>query len=296
MNAFLRSSAIIALTSGAIAFISEAASAQTVIHVDIVNGSLNPTGNGEDGWGADAYKFLQDALDRADVLEPNDENPVEIWVAAGTYVPDQDKVTVPNPSLCSQQVCFGDGDRERTFHLRDNVRILGGFDGTEDFEHERCWITNITILSGDLKYDDDFQVHKVIIDDELVALGFAFDNYEDNSQHVVTATMVGSTAVLDGFIIQGGIELRGAQPLFRDCVFALHEGAAVRCVGGSHVMLLRCTFTGTDCDAIIVDEGSRLALLACEPADALNEAHRTGKARVASCSVLLVVDRAAMMR
>jgi hypothetical protein len=52
MNALLRSSAIIALAGGAMAFINEAAIAQTVIHVDIVNGSLEPSGNGELGWGA----------------------------------------------------------------------------------------------------------------------------------------------------------------------------------------------------------------------------------------------------
>jgi hypothetical protein len=316
MNALLRSSAIIALAGGAIAFISEAASAQTVIHVDIINGSAYPPNFG-DGWGTDAYKFLQDALERAGEIA-DEENIVHVWVASTCctlawhrpwYRPDQRAENEYDPNS-PDPYCypFGDCKREHSFELRNHVEIYGGFPPNPQHYHgvgvpatfvDRDPVAYPTILSGDIgdqPGDADEFCQSVDPDgsnyDAECPQPLYFDNYEDNTQHIVTASAVNRTAVLDGFIIQGGIEIRSAQPLFRDCVIALHEGAAARCIGGSHIMFHRCTFTGMDCNAIIVDEGSRLELLACEPAVTLAEAHITGKARVGSCSILLVVDEA----
>jgi hypothetical protein len=106
-------------------------------------------------WG-DANTNLQSAL-----VNPNC---TEVWVAAGTYRPATD------------------GDRAKSFVLKNGVSIYGGFDGGETLLTERDPVANVTILSG-----------------ELGEAGTA-----DNSFHVVVGSGTGSTAVLDGFTITGG--------------------------------------------------------------------------------------------
>ena len=94
----------------------------------------------------------------------------QIWAAAGTYKPTADT------------------DRNATLQLKSGVAIYGGFAGTEDQLDQRDWEANPTILSGDLKGDD----------------GSGFDNNDENSYHVVTASGVDAAAILDGFTITGG--------------------------------------------------------------------------------------------
>lgn len=72
------------------------ASAQTVIlRVDGISGSATPAGFGND-WGSNAYRYIPDAITRANTLLGNAPAPdlVQIWVrgatgAGLTYKPDQ---------------------------------------------------------------------------------------------------------------------------------------------------------------------------------------------------------------
>ena len=100
-----------------------------ILRVDGTNGTC--AGNGE-GWGASAYKYLQDALAAASGVSED-----QIWVRAGTYYVDQS---------CANEA--GSGDREETFQLVKDVFLLGGFNGTESFASERDPVANVTILSG----------------------------------------------------------------------------------------------------------------------------------------------------
>ena len=122
-------------------------------------------GNGQ-SWGT-AYKYLQDALTAPGLVD-------QIWVATGTYKPDQDAA---NPG--------GTGSRYATFQLKNDVALYGGFAGSETSLYQRDWQTNETVLSGDIGTE-----------------GFN----TDNSRHVVTGSGTGGTAVavLDGFTIMGG--------------------------------------------------------------------------------------------
>lgn len=143
-----------------------AAAAGGIIYVDD-NSALN--GNGQ-AWGT-AYKYLQDAL-----YDPNLAGGWDIWVAEGTYHPDEDEggnVTLNN--------------RNETFRLKNGVALYGGFVGNETGLHERNWRTNVTILSADLWDDDDD--------------GFHFN--DDNSHHVVIGSGTDPNTILDGFTITG---------------------------------------------------------------------------------------------
>jgi hypothetical protein len=107
--------------------------AQTVWYVD----NDAPAGGDGTTWET-AYKYLQDAL----AATTGDD---EIRVAAGLYIPDQDKGGNVIP-----------GERTATFQLKSGVVILGGYAGlanpgdpdARDIEHYR------TTLSGDLVQDD----------------------------------------------------------------------------------------------------------------------------------------------
>ena len=96
----------------------------------------------------------------------------EIWVASGTYYPDQGTGQIV-------------GERASTFTLRDGVAIYGGFTGTETMLSQRNAdpSQNGTILSGDI--------------------GTAGSD-ADNVYHVVVVNFVSSSTILDGFTISGG--------------------------------------------------------------------------------------------
>jgi hypothetical protein len=130
---------------------------------------VTPGGAGNaDGTSWANARDLQDALTNATA-------PAEIWVAAGSYRP-----AGPN------------GDRNTSFELKTGVAMYGGFAGTETARSQRDWMTNVTILSGDLNANDSGS----LLPTE--------PSRADNSFHVVRAeNSVTASAILDGFTITG---------------------------------------------------------------------------------------------
>ena len=118
----------------------------------------------------DAFTKLQDALNGTEAGDT-------IWVADGTYFPDE-----------SVGGLVDSDDRTASFQLVTGVHLYGGFAGGETSLNERSIMANPTILSGDLMQDD----------------APAFTNYADNAYHVVTGSGVDSTAQIDGFVITSG--------------------------------------------------------------------------------------------
>jgi hypothetical protein len=131
---------------------------------------VNPDATGTDdgsSW-TNAFIHLQDALAAAG-------SGGQIWVAKGTYYPDEGTGQIND-------------DRSSSFILKNGVAIYGGFKGGETQLTDRDWKNNETILSGDLKQDD----------------GANFANNGDNASHVVQGNGTDSTPVLDGFTITAG--------------------------------------------------------------------------------------------
>jgi len=127
--------------------------AHQIIFVDEDSLGLN---NGT-SW-SNAFTDLQDALEIA-----NSED--QIWVADGMYLP------------------IGTTDRTISFELKNGVAIYGGFAGKETALKQRDFVSNLTILSGDIGVTG---------------------NTSDNSYHVVYGLQVDATAILDGFNIISG--------------------------------------------------------------------------------------------
>ena len=94
---------------------------------------------------------------------------LDIWLAAGTYYPDT--LSVANK-------------REASFMLKNNVRILGGFGGDESTPEQRNPELNRAVLSGNIG---------------------SKTGKNDNSEHVIYASFIDSTAILDGLTVSGGL-------------------------------------------------------------------------------------------
>jgi fibronectin-binding autotransporter adhesin len=144
---------------------------KTIIVQPDVNGVVyvTPVGKGNlsgSSW-ANAANDLQLSINATGVQQ--------VWVAAGTYLPNRraDALTVITPN-----------DRNNAFVLKPNVKIYGGFAGNETALtlRDSTRTTNNTILSGDI--------------------GTVGDN--NNAYHVVMSSGDVGTAELNGFTISGG--------------------------------------------------------------------------------------------
>jgi predicted outer membrane repeat protein len=106
----------------------------------------NASEGGDGSSWSTAHKYLQDALA---VAEYGDE----IWVAEGTYKPDQGAGKTA-------------GDRTASFDLVSGVGMYGGFGGTETTRDPQG-DNNQTVLSGELSSNSElWSLHIVIIDAE----------------------------------------------------------------------------------------------------------------------------------
>jgi len=119
------------LNSTEVSAINNYTSAPDILYVDI-----NATGNDDGTSWANAYTDLNNALANANV---NDE----VWIARGTYIPSL---------FVTKSFAVND----------DNIKIYGGFAGTESSLQDRdmslIHTINQTILSGDLNGNDDSNV------------------------------------------------------------------------------------------------------------------------------------------
>ncbi len=135
--------------------------------------------NGTGASWADALGSLQDALELACMCSQISE----IWVAQGTYYPDEG-VNVMN------------NDREATFQLCNGLAVYGGFAGFETDLSQRDWEANKTVLSGDIGQDD--------VTDSNDITNHHSDIVGENSFSVVTSSGTDNTALIDGFVITAG--------------------------------------------------------------------------------------------
>ena len=103
----------------------------------------------------------------------------ELWVAMGTYNPIRRADALGSITI---------GDRNNAFVLKADVKVYGGFAGNELSLSLRNYITNVTILSGDI--------------------GVLNDN-TDNCYHVVISSGPVNAATLDGFTITKGYGITG---------------------------------------------------------------------------------------
>lgn len=127
-----------------------------------------------------------------------------------------------------------DADRIVSFALKSGVSLYGGFAGNETELNQRDWSDNITVLTGDLDFNDTTDTNGVTLTaDDINSAG------NGNSYSVLLAVNVSNTAVLDGFTITAG------NADWTDT----NTGGAKQCGGGmhntgSHAVVRNCSFRG----------------------------------------------------
>jgi hypothetical protein len=165
----------------------------TVVPATIyVDSSKALSGNGA-SW-ATAKKTLSEALTMANAVSC----PVQIWVRKGTYYPTSGT------------------SRDSSFRIyRNNIKVYGGFDGTESTLTARSIVANPTILSGDIGVNGDST---------------------DNSYHVVTivgtpSKQIDTNTIVDGFRITRGNANGGGMFSGNSISFFQTDGGGMICVG-----------------------------------------------------------------
>ena len=174
---------IVALASG----VSHAASG-TIWHV---NHESKAAGDGH-GWKT-AFQSLQEALSAASKDD-------EIWVAHGTYYPDAT-------------------DPTKSFVLKEDVAVYGGFSGRETARQQRNFRNNVTVLSGNIGKGDKTKNTKTIVmgADRAVLDGFTIsDAYGTDTprMHLVPADIL-----KNDMVVGGGMRNFMTSPIVRNTIF-----------------------------------------------------------------------------
>lgn len=135
-----------------------------------------------------AYTNLQTAINAANTDD-------EIWVAYGTYKPIESPDANVNTDL-----------RSWCFYIDKDIKLFGGFTGTESSVSERDFISNTTVLSGEIGNQS---------------------NLSDNSHHVIIITGTSKKSLLDGFTITRGNAKGGVNVNFSGETFYAYEGGGI---------------------------------------------------------------------
>ena len=144
---------------------------------DIIYVDADAPGNGDGSSWPDAYTNLQDALANATGTD-------EIWVAGGTYYPDEG-TGVTNDDRTASFTVTGN---------QDGLVIYGGFAGSESVREERAPDANETILSGDIDGDGALASNSY----HVLVFNAGNDIGADVAPNITTDT------VLDGVTVTGG--------------------------------------------------------------------------------------------
>lgn len=158
--------------------------------------NLEATGNNSGTSWSNGFTDLQNAINTAVAGDI-------IFVKAGSYYP-------------TQQILTGN-NRSRTFFINKNLKIYGGFNGTESILEERNVEANLTWLSGDFNGNDT----------DTNGNGINDFGQSENAYNVVFAYGLSNTALLDGFSIFGGNADGDSTYTFDGLVLSTSHGAGI---------------------------------------------------------------------
>ena len=200
----------------------------------------NASANGDGASWASAHKYLQDALASAEYGD-------EIWVAEGTYKPDQGAGKTP-------------GDRASPFILVNGVGMYGGFLGTES-SRDPQGDNNQTILSGEIDENSSLWSLNVVsganLDANTTFDGFRITKGNANGQNDSVYSKGGGFYLYESDLIllnlifannsaatNGGAVLVESSIKFSNCLFSSNSaggrGGAIFC--SKELIIENCEF------------------------------------------------------
>ncbi|OGO01258.1 MAG: hypothetical protein A2Y72_06450 [Chloroflexi bacterium RBG_13_53_26] len=211
-----------------------------VIYVD-----SSTTGSGNDNgtsW-ADAFDDLQEALTTASSSDT-------IWVASGTYYPDENAA---NPN--------GTGNRSATFRMVDGVALYGGFPSGGGTWEDRDPAIHVTTLSGDIDGDgvpdtqnaytvvSSLNCYDTVIDGFTISGGYADKAPYVGGMYNKNSSLTVSNCIFSGNYgtAHGGMYNYSSSPMVINCIFWDNHGIYVggMCnANGSSPRVTNCTFSG----------------------------------------------------
>ena len=174
---------VVALASG----VSQAASGK----IWYVNHESRSAGDGR-AWKT-AFRSLQDALAAASKDD-------EIWVARGAYHPDA-------------------SDQTKSFVLKEDVAVYGGFAGTETARQQRNFRRNVTVLSGDIGKGDKTKNTKTIIMGADRAILDGFTVSDAYGTDVPRMHLVPADILKNDMVVGGGMRNFMTSPVVRNTIF-----------------------------------------------------------------------------
>jgi len=192
-------------------------------------------GNNDGSSWENAFIKLEDALRSFD---PNADG-LEVWVATGTYYPDEGGNSTDN-------------DRLDNFSITTNLRLLGGFVGNETLPDQRDPINLPTILSGDIEQNDLDPDGDGIIEDATHIVG-------TNSSAIINFSSSVENALVDGFIITGGTRLVKsfrASGTVANCQLIGSDNAALLATNHSDITLTHSSISQITRTAILISQDS----------------------------------------
>jgi len=180
---------------------------------------VKETGTGDGSSWANATNDLQAAINASTA---------QVWVAGGTYKPNR---------KANDVTTFTPNDRDNAFVLKNNVKIYGGFAGTETSLAQRnLGAGNTSVLSGDFNGND-------VVSGSGGSL--TISNNGENAYHVLIAVGVGSGTVLDGFTITGGNANGGDTSItVNGQSIGRYRAGGLSMAGATSPTVVNCIFTG----------------------------------------------------
>lgn len=225
-----------------------------IVPSNVITVKYDAVGAANGSTWADAYTTLQAAISAW-------TSGKEIWVSAGTYIPSSTST------------------RTDSYQLPSGISIYGGFSGVERYRSSRNWVSNVTILSGDLgssvysyhviRMDATAQVSGVVVDGFTISNGHA-DNAETTGGAILMSASTGSyskEATFNNCVISNNLATgnggavntgRYCTVTFNDCSFISNTSAAL---GGGYygarsvTTFNRCSFTSNSCTNTAVSSG-----------------------------------------
>jgi hypothetical protein len=227
-----------------------------ITYVDVTNNAEYQTGY---SW-ATAYNNLESALSSIFNAGPCNDL-LEVWVANGTYKPNQ-----------------GEGGRTNSFQLPAGMKLFGGFVGNEtsilDRDNGKIHTQNLTKLSGDINGDDspsNFGLNKadntytvlklqgignVLIDGFEISGGYNDDpgNFGFGAGGIIalsSSPIFKNLRIVDNFGPTGGVLTNNADALYENCAFSGNKSTTktsalwIRTDNATHVSkFYNCLFSG----------------------------------------------------